>query len=712
MDHGRTSRMRADAKPERQAHHAIAPFVCGRRTKWVVLVLWVAALALLGPLAGKLAGAQDNQAGSWLPASAESTMVTADLGRFIDANSAPALVVYERSSGITPADRAKVAADAAAFAKLPGLSGMVQGPIPSADGKALQVVVPMHIDPKTGWNTLPDRARAITDQARAHANGLHAYLGGPVGMAADNAKAFAGLDSTLLFATLGVVIVILLLTYRSPILWLFPILSAGVALIAAQAFIYLLVDHAGMTVNGQSYGILTVLVIGAGTDYALLLVARYREELRKHPDRHEAMAIALHRSGPAILASGSTVILGMLCLLVADMRSTAGLGPVAAIGIVFSLLSMLTLLPALLVIVGRWVFWPKRPTFGSPEPTSTGLWARVGRTIRRGPRLVWVGTTVALLICALGLVKLDAHGLTTAQSYTGTPQSVTAGQVLDSHFPANAGNTAYVTSTAGAAPQVAAAMNSAGVKPAAPPLVKGRDALLIGALDGDPLSQASYQQVEKLRAAVHAVPGADAKVGGSSAVQKDVLLATTHDNTVIIPLTLVVVLLVLMLLLRAVLAPVLLILTVALSMGAALGLSSLAFSWIFHFGGSDPSLPLYVFVFLVALGIDYNIFLMTRVREEALQRGTRPGALTALAATGGVITSAGTVLAATFAVLSTLPLVAFVEVGFAVALGVLLDTIVVRAILVTALNLDLGPRIWWPSKLRLMPDRPDAEPVR
>ncbi|GAB3580471.1 MMPL family transporter [Calidifontibacter terrae] len=689
----------------RQAHHAIAPLVCGRRTKWVVLAFWVVLLGVLGPLAGKLADAQDNQQSSWLPAAAESTKVADEIGGFVDPNSAPALVVYERSSGVTPADLAKVQADVAVFGKLAGLSGKVVGPIPSKDGKAIQVVVPMHIDPKTGWNDLPNRADAIKKQAAAGANGMQSYLGGPIGFSADNAAAFSGLDSTLLFATLGVVILILLFTYRSPILWLLPILCAGTALTAAQAFIYLMVDHTGLTVNGQSYGILTVLVIGAGTDYALLLVARYREELRKHEDRHEAMALALHRSGPAILASGSTVVLGMLCLLAAEMNSTKGLGPVAAIGVVFSLLAMLTLLPALLVICGRWVFWPRRPTFGSPEPTATGLWSRVGHGIRPRPRTVWVGTSLALLVCALGLVKLDAHGLTTQESFLGNPQSVTASQVLADHYPNNAGNTAYVTATASGAGQVAAAAQRAGVVLEGQPMIKGDRALIVGALRGDPLDQASYDQVAALRSAVHGVAGADARVGGTSAIQKDVLDASNRDNKVIIPLTLLVVMLVLMALLRAIAAPVMLILTVVLSMAAALGLSSLIFSYVFGFGGSDPSLPLFVFVFLVALGIDYNIFLMSRVREEAQQVGTRPAALIALSATGGVITSAGMVLAATFGVLATLPMVAFVEIGFAVALGVLLDTIIVRAVLVTALNLDIGPRIWWPSKLAQVPDQ-------
>ena len=679
-----------------------AHVVCGKRSKYAVLALWIVALAALGPLAGRLADAQDNQQSSWLPASAESTKAFEQLGQFIDRDSVPGIVVYERGSGITAADRAKATTDIGAFQQLKGV-GKVVGPIPSQDGKALQVLVPVHVDPKTGWNDLPALADDLKATAAKGANGLGTHLGGPVGLGADQADAFAGLDSTLLFATLGVVIVILLLTYRSPTLWLLPILCAGAALTAAQAFIYLLAEHAGLTVNGQSYGILTVLVIGAGTDYALLLVARYREELRRHEDRHEAMALALHRSGPAIFASGSTVILGMLCLLAAEMNSTKSLGPVAALGIVFALLSMLTLLPALLVIVGRWIFWPRRPDFGSVDPTESGLWAKVGRFIKYRPRRVWVGTAVALAVCALGLLKLDANGLSTDETFTSETPSVVASQVLDEHYDTNAGDPVYVMVDRPAAGGAAQALSAQGLQ-VTPPVVRGDRALLQTTVAGDPYSQQAFDQVQRIRDAVHQVEGSNAVVGGTSATTLDIQNASSRDSAVIIPLTLVVVMLVLMVLLRAVVAPVLLIATVVLSFAAAMGLSGLAFHYLFGFGGADQSLPLFVFVFLVALGIDYNIFLMTRVREESRQHGTRRGSLIGLSATGGVITSAGLVLAATFAVLGTLPLVAFAEIGFAVALGVLLDTIVVRAVLVTALNLDIGNRIWWPNALSRVPD--------
>jgi RND superfamily putative drug exporter len=506
-----------------------------------------------------------------------------------------------------------------------------------------------------------------------------------------------------------VVIIILLLTYRSPVLWLLPLFSAGVALFAAQAVIYYLATEADLTVNAQSAGILTVLVFGAGTDYALLLVARYREELRRHEDRHEAMAFALHRSGPAIIASGSTVVAGMLCLLLASMNSTRGLGPVAAVGIVIALAAMLTLLPALLVICGRWVFWPLRPTYGSDDHTETSVWGRIGRRIAVRPRLTWITTTVVLAIAALGMLRLDANGLSNEESFIGTPESVVGEKVLAAHFPAGAGNPLVVVSNADKAAEVRTAMASTqGIAAVAEPRVSGGLAYFEGTMTDAGDTQAAKDTVDRVRTAVHAVPGAHARAGGGAAILLDTQRASDQDNRVIIPVVLAVVLLILALLLRSLFAPVLLVATVVLSFGAALGLSALVFDLVLGFGGADVSLPLFVFVFLVALGIDYNIFLMTRVHEESKTHGTRRGALIGVAATGGVITSAGLVLAGTFAVLATMPVVAFAEIGIAVALGVLLDTIVVRSVLVTALNLDIGRHLWWPSKLA---QKRDPEPV-
>jgi len=679
--------------------------VCGRKSKYLVVAFWVLVVALTGGLAGKLQGAEKNDASSYLPGSAESTQELNEQAIFQNKNYNPALVVYVRDSGITAADRAKADADARYFATLPVVGGRVAPPIVSKDGKAIETVIGSDL----GYNSdLSGFISTVQTAATKNADGLNVYIGGPAASANDELKIFKGIDSTLLYSALGVVIVLLLLTYRSPILWLLPIMSAGVALAIAEAVIYELTQHANLTVNGQSGGILVVLVIGASTDYALLLIARYREELRRHADRHQAMAVALRRAGPAIIASGLTVVTGMLCLMAAESNDIAGLGPVAAIGIGVGLIAMVTLLPALLVVFGRWLFWPVRPVYGSPEPTRRGLWARVGQLISRRPRRVWLVTALLLVAGSMGLIGFKFGALTTAQAFRGTQPSITAQNVLAEHFPAGSGEPVQVISTAASADQVRNSLaTTPGIAAVAAPVTKNGLAFLQATMAIPPDSPGAYTLVDQIRTKVHAIPGADAKVGGGTAINKDVESAAAHDRDVLIPLILGVVLLILALLLRAIVAPLVLIVTVVLSFGAALGISALFFSHVFGFAGADDSLPLFVFVFLVALGIDYNIFLMTRVREESIRSGTRNGALTGLAATGGVITSAGLVLAGTFAVLGTLPLVEFTEIGFAVALGVLLDTIVVRSVLVTSLTLDIGRHMWWPSRLA----HPERQPA-
>ncbi len=674
----------------------IAALPSGRRTKWAVLVFWLIVIALLGSLAGKLMGAEKNDASAYLPASAESTQALNLLDHFTAKNLNPAVVVYVRPSGLTHADLAKVTRDARTFAALPH-AGQVIGPVPAKDGQAAEILIEAHL----GYsNAITNFVNKLNSVAGSGDPGLHAYVTGPAASAADSVKIFKGIDSTLLYATLAVVIVLLLLTYRSPVLWLLPIISAGVALATAEAFIYLLIQHAGLVVNGQSAGILVVLVLGASTDYALLLVARYREELRRHEDRHEAMAIAMRRAGPAIIASGLTVVAAMLCLLAADSADISGLGPVAAIGIAVGLLAMITLLPALLVITGRWVFWPYKPRYGSPDPTSRGPWARIGQRIARRPRSIWILTAVILAVFSLGLIGFRFGTLTQAQSYRGTPSAVAGEKVLAAHFPAGSGQPVQVIGKATAvAPLRAALASTKGIASVSPPVVRDGLVLVQGTLAVPPDSQAAYATVNRVRDAVHAVPGADAKVGGATAINLDVENYAIRDRNVIIPLVLVVVLIILALLLRAVVAPLLLIGTVILSYFGSLGISAVFFKHVFGFAGADNSMPLFAFVFLVALGIDYNIFLMTRVREETIKSGTHRGMLSGLAATGGVITSAGLILAGTFATLGTLPLVILTEIGFTVALGVLLDTLIVRSVLVTALTLDVGRHMWWPSRL-------------
>ena len=688
----------------------VAEIPAGSWTKWVVVGLWAAALVILFPLAGKLSGAEKNDPKAWLPASAESTKVLDVQARFQSPNLYTAVVVYARSSGLTAADRAKAAADARSFAGLRGVGPrQVAGPVPSADGKAMQTIVQVNLG-KEGWNKTAETADSIRAITRSGANGLASHVTGPLGSSADGNKVFGGIDTTLLYSTVAVVIVILLITYRSPVLWLLPVISSGVALITAQAVIYLLAAHAGLTVNALSVGILEVLIFGASTDYALLIVARYREELRRHDRRHPAMAEALRRAGPAIIASGATVIGALLMLTAAELNSTKSLGPVLAIGVAVGMFSMLTLLPALLVTFPRGVFWPYRPGYGSAEPTYRGMWARIGWRIAPRPRRVWVTTAVVLGVLALGLTTFKASGLTNAQQFRGHPDSVTGQTVLAAHFPAGAGQPVIVIGNQNAAAALRSAVAATpGIAAVTRPAARAGYAYLEGTLTAPPDSQAAYTTIDRVRSATHAVPGASALVGGTTAVNLDVQRAAAHDRNLIIPLILVVVFGILALLLRALVAPLILIATVVLSFAAALGVSAVFFNHVFGFGGAETDFPLYAFVFLVALGIDYNIFLMTRVREEAIRRDARHGALTALAATGGVITSAGCVLAATFAVLATIPSTTLTEMGFTVAFGILLDTIVVRSVLVTALSLDLGHRMWWPAKLAHKPDPTRAE---
>ncbi len=666
---------------------------------WVVLVFWlVVAAAAMGP-ASKLTGAQENDSISWLPAEAQSTQVLERMAAFQSQNEIPALVVYVREAGVTTEDMQAVQEQIAAFARLDAVERDPVGPIPSEDGRALQVIVPVDMG-SGGWEVIGDIVEDMRDEIDGAPAGLEGYVTGPGGYAAESAEAFAGIDGKLLAMAASVVVVILLLTYRSPVLWVLPVVSAGIALFVAQAAVYFAATEGGLTVNAQSQGILTVLVFGAGTDYALLLVARYREELRRHADRHEAMAFALHRAGPAIVASGATVIAGMLCLLLASMNSTSGLGPVCAIGIGVGLLVMLTLLPALLVLFGRWVFWPRRPSYGSVDHTETGLWARVGHWIADRPRRTWVVTSLALGVASIAVVQLDATGLRQSEQYYGEPEAVVGEEALAEHYPAGAGQPVDVVTDADSAAEVSEVVAATpGIVSVADPVVRESTAWIAATLAEGPDTAAARDTVEEVRDRINGIEGADAQAGGGTAIFADVLAASERDNRVVLPAILLVVFLILALLLRAVLAPVILIGTVVLSFFAALGLSALLFKHVFGFAGADPGLPLFVFVFLVALGIDYNIFLMTRVHEEAKVLGTRRGALVGLSATGGVITSAGLVLAGTFLALATLPVVAFAEIGMAVALGVLLDTIVVRAVLVTALNLDLGPLMWWPSRM-------------
>ncbi|MCF2531702.1 MMPL family transporter [Yinghuangia soli] len=684
---------------------------CGRRSKWVVVVGWlIIVMALMPTLGSKLAGAQNNEMAAWLPGSAESTKVVEEQEKFRDELFAPGVVVWERASGLTDADRAAIDDDAKAFAGIKGVIGPLPGVTYDPSGKAAQIVIPIEIA-KEGWGDLLKTVDAIEETAANNPAGLKHYTTGPAGIGADQASAFEGLEGTILYATMGVVILILLLTYRSPVLWIVPVLSAVFAMFTAWSAVYLS-TKAGVTVNGQSFAVLNIMIFGAGTDYALLLIARYREELANFEDRHEAMAHALHRAGPAIVASAATVALSMLVLLAADMNSTQGMGPVCAIGIAVGLVVMLTLLPALLVICGRWIFWPKKPRVGEVSVHKGGIWDRVGGLIGRRSRSVWVVTAIILGALSFGIMQLQTGGVKNEDQFTNKPSSIVGAEVSGKYFPQGSGDPVHVLANKSQQGAVQAALAS--VKNVDPngiiPTGEAGDRVELSVTLTVPTdTDEARDTVTAMRKAVHAVPQADAIVGGGPALVLDMMKASERDDKVIIPLILIAVFLVLCVLLRSIIAPLILIATVVLSFAAALGISAFFFENVFGFVGGDPSLPLFVFVFLVALGIDYNIFLMHRVREESVKHGTRKGALIGLSATGGVITSAGLVLAATFAVFTAMPLVGFVTMGFAVALGVLLDTFVVRSVLVTALTHDIGRKIWWPGELANRPDEPDDD---
>jgi RND superfamily putative drug exporter len=568
--------------------------------------------------------------------------------------------------------------------------------VPAQDGAAALFFVRL----PDNVEALPGAVAKLRELVRGVPQGLATGVTGRAAFLADEKQVLAGIDAKLLLAASTAVAVLLLLIYHSPLLCLIPLAMTVLALIAARAAVYGMANYLGLTVTGLSVGVLDVLVFGAGTDYALLLIARYREQLEHARDRHHAMARALRRASPAIIASSATVILGLLCLLAATLNSDKDLGPIAAAGVLCALAAALTALPALLLVCGCWAFWPNRIRPVMPHKGTANLWAGIGARLARRPRLAWM-TTMAILVAAAGGLAGLQLGLPQSKSFVSGIGAIEGKALLDAHFPPGVeAPTVIIARSPKAAPAARLVEETPGV--AGVRAVGQADGLtqLAVILRSPPDSAAGHATIAALRERLSSVPEADALVGGPTAIDVDVAQAAERDRRVVMPLVLAVVLIVLGLLLRALVAPPVLIVTVILSFAAALGVSSLTFKWAFGFAGVDQSVPLDAFIFLVALGIDYNIFLMSRVRQEAVRAGTRSGVQRALALTGGVITSAGVVLAATFAVLALLPLVVLVEVGFTVAFGILLDTFIVRSLLVPGLVLDLGKRIWWPSNMR------------
>ena len=712
-------------------------------TRWLrigipaaLVLVWLVVGSIGGPYFGKVDEVSSNDRSSFLPESADATQVNERLPDFLGDDSIPAVVVVTGDGDLTEEQLAEVQELADAVAEVPGVLDGVSPPIVSEDGEAAQLFVP--IDASGEVAEIVEEIRTLV--ADDLADPLEGWVTGPAGFTADLVAGFLGIDGLLLAVALIAVFVILVIVYRSPLLPVLVLLTSVFALCVALLTVWWLAYAGIFVLNGQVQGILFILVIGAATDYALLYVARFREAVADGDRRWDATVRAWRGSFEPILASGGTGIAGLLCLLLSDLATNRALGPIASIGIVFSVLSALTFLPALLALFGRTAFWPfipKQPVATIPDDLTQpvkGLWPRQARFVARHARAVWIVCTVVLLVGAVGITQLKADGVPSSDLVLGESEARDGQAVLAEHFPAGSGSPVYVIvpedELAGAVEvldasdgiesvavasedsptgqatveledgePVFAAVGPPGT-PAPEPTVSDGDVLVIGTLTEAADSVAAEDTVRELRTDLDEALGAGtAIVGGETATDIDSNDTSIRDRTVIIPVILAVILLILMLLLRSILAPVLLIATVILSFATSLGVAALVFDGLFAFPGADPAVPLYGFVFLVALGVDYNIFLMSRVREESLAHGTRPGILRGLVATGGVITSAGLVLAATFAALGVIPILFLAQIAFIVAFGVLLDTFVVRSLLVPALSYDIGRAIWWPSKL-------------
>jgi RND superfamily putative drug exporter len=807
-------------------------FPAGRRAKWIVFAVWFLAIFVASSpavdLPGKFEEAENNEATSYLPGDAESTKALDATEELQNGEIAPAVIVYRNGAGLSPANFRTIEEDVAGMTEekfegviadgetaasggkgepesklarqvdslgagepgcgtptstIPGQPADYSpfvGPVCSQDGKS--AIVTAYINAEGEGERIVDPVKAWREVIEDPGGGLEAKITGGAGFSADAIEVFEGINGTLLAAALGLVIFLLIVIYRSPMFFLIPLIAVLFAETLSRSIGYG-VSELGVTINGQSSSIMSVLVLGAGTDYALLLVARYREELHRTTDKHEAMRTALESAGPAIFASALTVVAALLCLLIAKVNGTSGLGPIAAIGIACAALSMLTLLPALLTIFGRRAFWPfvphtpetahaadaipawsrrnivegsglraivivalaclvvifplvlaivlvnwllrvisgrripslfagtldrwvftpyeiRRHRLEHAADATHGFWARVGDRVAISSRRVMFGSVGVLLIFCAGFAFFSTE-LTSEDTYREEVESVEGQTLLNKSFPS--GKTA-LTDIVVAEPGKVGAVTSAvegvgGVEEVSGPVASGPPGTLIQAtLEPNPYSTDAFDLIEPIRdTAGEAAPGT--LVGGPSAVEFDVRDAAAWDSIVIPPIILLVVFLILIGLLRAVTAPLVLVGTVILSFLAALGVGYFFFDIVFGFPGSDPSLPLFAFVFLVALGVDYNIFLVARAREETEKHGSEQGMLRALAVTGGVITSAGIVLAGTFSVLAVLPLTFLTELGFVVAFGVLLDTFLVRSVLVPAIALNLGDKFWWPSAL-------------
>ncbi|MFD9331551.1 MMPL family transporter [Streptomyces sp. NPDC060065] len=668
-----------------------------RAVPWALLGLWVALLAFVAPFASKLADVQHDRATDYLPASADSTQVAKIQEQLPGGETTELVLVYHRDGGLTAADRTTAAQQVDQIAAANRLTGTPKG-VPSQDGTTLMYPA-ASTEPGIDEEKRDVFVNDVRDVARGE-DGMTVDVGGPGALATDASEVYNSLGGPLLYTTVGVVAILLILIYRSPLLWLVPLAVAGIADYLSMGVAYGLHQAFGTTISGQSSGVMTILVFGAGTDYALLLISRYREELRRVERPYDAMRVALRGCGPAVLASSGTVAAGLFCLLAADLNSSRGMGPLGALGVLCALVAMLTLLPAILVLLGRRVFWPLVPAFGSKPKERRSLFTAMGSSAGRRPYAVLAGGAVLLGALALGTLNLPG-ALKQQDSFVDKPEAVAAMETLAAAYPEQGTQPITVITPAGRADAtLAAARDHQGV--AAAELGRTGDGWteISVTAKGAPQSAAETATIKSLRDDLKG-----SYIGGPSAEQLDLKDTNARDQLIVVPIVVVSVLLILIVLLRSLVAPLLLVAAVIAVWGASLGIGGLLFGPVLGFEGTDPGLGLLSFVFLVALGVDYGIFLMHRMREESLS-GAEPAtaALTALRTTGGVIASAGLVLAATFAVLTNMGLVQLVQLGFVISVGVLLDTFLVRTYLVTSASVALGRKVWWPGQLSREPE--------
>ena len=727
----------------------------------VVVVVWLVLGAIGGPQFGKISEVSTNDMSSFLPESAEATKVNELLKDFQDTKTLPAIVVFESKNNgdLNQADLTAISETTDNLQSYDKLADKVSPPTVSDDNQAAFIVLPLQAGIEEPGKAVEEIKSIIAQDI----SDLDYRVTGPLGYSADLSQAFEGIDGLLLVVALAVVFVILVFVYRSVVLPFVVLLTSLLALCASIIIVIWLAKLDVVQINGQVQGILFILVIGAATDYSLLFVSRYREALYEFKDKIKAIQQAYKGAFEPIIASGGTVVVGLLCLLLSDLGSNKALGPVGSIGIVLSVVSALTFLPAVLYIFGRGSFWPVRPSASKQAKQAhaaklkRGVWHNVGGLVTKYSRPLWIGSTLLLLLAAYFSTELNAGGIAQTDLVIGQSDTRDGQAILDKHFAGGSGSPAQiiisskdyqsavqkldmlegVDGVVAAATGVEASIlplgkNADEIKaeirsgieegyskrsqptPSDPALnkvvdnaypfkdavIKQRDGtvLLQATLTSEPDSQAAKDTIETIRGELRMIDS-EVLVGGITATQLDTNTQSNRDRIVIIPVILFAITVILMLLLRSIVAPILLLASTILSFLASLGVAALVFQHLIGFPSSDPSVVLFGFVFLVALGIDYNIFLMTRVREEAKKIGTDKGVITGLVVTGGVITSAGIVLAATFAALSVLPVVFLVQISFIVAFGVLLDTFLVRSILVPALIKDIGPLVWWPSKL-------------